>query len=430
MSKASKIILCLSIVLVVLLCAVFCVEYFVLQVPVFDRGGWYTTKEGTVQFRDYYARPLTGWLEIEGAHYYFTDDGAMFTGWLQQDAERYYMGTDGKLRTGWQAIDGDRYFFSNKGTMTTGWVKLADSRVYLGKDGTLQTGWLEQPEGSYYLDPDGYPQTGWIEVDGLSYYLKEDGLLDTCWQDSTSGMRYIGQDGQAHTGWLKVPEGNYYFDDQGLMQTGWVYDGTARYYLYDDGTVATGFVQIDETERFFMPDGSYIPLVNEDNPVPEDYSPVLVKYGGLKVDESCHAALTELAAAAKKAGYGFRLNTAYRDLAYQQSLWNSRIRSYTRQGYSKEKATQLTAQTVAVPGTSEHQLGLSVDIRASGNLYNWLEKHSWEYGFILRYPKGKSEITGISYEPWHFRFVGKPLAKQVYDSGLCLEEYLESLKAN
>ena len=94
---------------------------------------------------------------------------------------------------------------------------------------------------------------------------------------------------------------------------------------------------------------------------------------------------------------------------------------------------------MAVPGTSEHQLGLAVDIvdRSNQNLdesqedtavQQWLMAHSWEYGFILRFPTGKSDITGIIYEPWHYRYVGRDAAKEIYDRGICLEEYLDGLE--
>ena len=90
---------------------------------------------------------------------------------------------------------------------------------------------------------------------------------------------------------------------------------------------------------------------------------------------------------------------------------------------------------MAIPGTSEHQLGLAVDIvdkhsqvldnsQADTPAQQWLMEHSWEYGFILRYPEGKSEITGIIYEPWHYRYVGKEAAAEIHELGLCLEEYL------
>ena len=91
---------------------------------------------------------------------------------------------------------------------------------------------------------------------------------------------------------------------------------------------------------------------------------------------------------------------------------------------------------VALPGTSEHQTGLALDIVDAGYqeldeaqentpVQQWLMRNSWRYGFILRYPTGKSNITGIIYEPWHYRYVGRDAARAIYESGLCLEEYLE-----
>jgi D-alanyl-D-alanine carboxypeptidase len=104
-------------------------------------------------------------------------------------------------------------------------------------------------------------------------------------------------------------------------------------------------------------------------------------------------------------------------------------------GYSYEKACAITEETLAVPGASEHQAGLSVDIVtlrhqvlndafADTKAGKWLAEHAHEYGFILRYPKDKEEITGINYEPWHFRYVGKEAAEQIYELGCCLEEYV------
>jgi len=90
----------------------------------------------------------------------------------------------------------------------------------------------------------------------------------------------------------------------------------------------------------------------------------------------------------------------------------------------------MAGQWVAIPGTCEHELGLAVDINAdkeqSSNeeVYNWLAENAWRYGFILRYPKGKEDITGIDYEPWHYRYVGKEVAKEIYEEGITLEEYV------
>ncbi|MFQ7289836.1 MAG: M15 family metallopeptidase [Lacrimispora saccharolytica] len=107
-----------------------------------------------------------------------------------------------------------------------------------------------------------------------------------------------------------------------------------------------------------------------------------------------------------------------------------------RAGYPEEDVAVEAAKTVAVPGTSEHELGLALDIVDSSYpeleteqentpVQRWLMKNSWKYGFVLRYPSDKSALTGIIYEPWHYRYVGKEAAKVMYEEELCLEEYLE-----
>ncbi len=104
-------------------------------------------------------------------------------------------------------------------------------------------------------------------------------------------------------------------------------------------------------------------------------------------------------------------------------------------GYAQEDAQREAARSVAAPGTSEHQLGLAADIvdqsyqslddhQAETPVQQWLMAHSWEYGFILRYPPEKSETTGVIYEPWHYRYVGKEAAQAITRQGVCLEEYL------
>jgi D-alanyl-D-alanine carboxypeptidase len=109
-----------------------------------------------------------------------------------------------------------------------------------------------------------------------------------------------------------------------------------------------------------------------------------------------------------------------------------------QEGMTEEDARREAATVIAVPGTSEHQLGLAVDIidtklwaleEEQENLpaQKWLMENSWRYGFILRYPKDRIDSTGIIYEPWHYRYVGTDVAKEIYDSGMTLEEYIESL---
>ena len=127
--------------------------------------------------------------------------------------------------------------------------------------------------------------------------------------------------------------------------------------------------------------------------------------------------------------------SAYRTQATQTRLYNNKVSRLRAVGYSAEEARVEAARWVAPPGTSEHQTGLALDLvsldyqlldekQEQTPEQQWLMAHSWEYGFVLRYPSDKSEITGIGYEPWHYRYVGKEAAKAMHESGQCLEEYV------
>ena len=426
MSKKAKIILLIAVLLMAALAAIFCVEYFVLQTPAFDRSGWYTDDNGAVQYRDYYAKPLTGRLTIENKQYYFDETGTMRTGWQTLEGKQYYFGADGAMRTGWLEDSGKRYYLNQEGTPYSGWLEEEGQRWYLDA-GVVQTGWLELEEGKYLLDENGQPLTGWVEQEGLRYYLSESGILDNRWQDTPEGLTYVQED-QKHTGWLKVPEGTFWFNEQGIAHTGWVTDETGRFYLYGDGTYATGFVEIDGIERYFTADGQYILLCNRWNPVPDDFAMQLVEVGKYKMDATCAKAMEEMMAAAKADGVTLKINNTYRSKKTQESMWKTRQVKYMGQGMTLAEADAYIGRSVAVPGTSEHQTGLAADIKGSQKVYDWLAQNSWKYGFILRYPDDKIDITGIIFEPWHFRYVGNAFAKEVYDSGLCLEEYFQALK--
>ena len=177
-------------------------------------------------------------------------------------------------------------------------------------------------------------------------------------------------------------------------------------------------------------------LVNPWNFMPEDYEITLKSLGdGHKVDERCYDDLQAMLEACREEGLSPIICSSYRTQEKQESLFQNKIQRLINQGYSEEEAPVEAAKVVAVPGTSEHQLGLAVDIvdlnhqlldesQESTDVQQWLIAHSWEYGFILRYPNDKSEMTGIIYEPWHYRYVGKDAAKEIYDAGVCLEEYL------
>ena len=184
-------------------------------------------------------------------------------------------------------------------------------------------------------------------------------------------------------------------------------------------------------------------LVNPWNALPEDFSVELTTLAscGLKVDKRIQADLDEMLSACQEAGLRPLICSAYRTQAVQTRLYKNKISRLRAAGYSRESAEAEAGRWVAVPGTSEHQTGLALDIVSAGyQVLNkkqadtaeqkWLMEHCWEYGFILRYSSEKSEITGIGYEPWHYRYVGKEAALAMRDSGQCLEEYLEALEDN
>lgn len=135
--------------------------------------------------------------------------------------------------------------------------------------------------------------------------------------------------------------------------------------------------------------------------------------------------------AARKDGIYPVVWEGYRTYEEQQKILDDKIKAYINEGYSQSRAERTAKEWVALPGTSEHQLGIAVDINAdkskssNDEVYTWLAANAHNYGFILRYPQGKQEITGTSYEPWHYRYVGVDAAWEIYERGICLEEYFE-----
>ena len=161
---------------------------------------------------------------------------------------------------------------------------------------------------------------------------------------------------------------------------------------------------------------------------------------GWPVDARIAQPLKDFLAAAKADGYTLQVISGYRTFARSAVLLENEVQAQMKyNGYSREKAEQVAATRVAPPGTSEHNTGLAVDI-LSGDYYNhhsqieesfeydaeaaWMKAHCAEYGFILRYPKDKQDVTGIIFEPWHFRYVGVEIATYIMQNGLTLEEYL------
>ena len=177
-------------------------------------------------------------------------------------------------------------------------------------------------------------------------------------------------------------------------------------------------------------------LVNPWNALPEDYEVELATLSnGLQVDARIYDDLSDMLTDCRAAGLSPIVCSAYRTEATQTRLYNNKVAQVRASGVPEDQVEAEAARWVAKPGTSEHQTGLALDIVAASYQIlderqedtaeqKWLMENSWKYGFILRYPSEKSAVTGIGYEPWHYRYVGKAAAAEIYRTGVCLEEYL------
>ncbi len=198
-------------------------------------------------------------------------------------------------------------------------------------------------------------------------------------------------------------------------------------------------LQYDPTGRYVqqsVPDWK-LRLVNDWNAIDENYEKgiKLVAAGNRnqKVDSRILADLNAMLAAGK--AYGIDVQSGYRAYSHQATLYWRQVNAQKSKGYDDVKAQEIAGTIVKRPGYSEHNSGLAVDLGGSGNFnldesfentaaYRWLIENCAEYGFVLRFPKNKEAVTGVIYEAWHFRYVGKEAAKEMMEKGLCLEEYL------
>lgn len=468
MRKLKNTLIAVALILVLFLAGIIAVPYYVMGINIFDRSGWATGKSGAVQYHDFYGKPLTQWQQLDSGWYYFDpDSGDMVTGWLELPQGRYYLGSDGVRKsgwvmlsdgsyyldpqeftavTGWFDLDGNRYHMDDRGRVTTGWADIGGSRYHFTGEGCLLTGWQEIDGNRYFLGGDGAMVTGWTEADWGRCFLNSDGSLGSGWTDTPDGRYYLTENGCIATGKVETPEGILYLDDLGQPVTGWfdldgkrlylTEDGQptlgwkeidgSLYYFREDGVMARGKVVLDGKNYYFASTGKHIYMVNSWNPLPDDYAPELVNYNGMQIAAEALEPLKAMIKQVQSLGY-YKVTSIYRSVGTQQSIWDRRYNSFIAAGYSKAGALAEVAKQVAVPGTSEHHLGLAVDIDGVKAVHGWFFEHSWEYGFIVRYPDGKTDITGITYEPWHYRYVGVELAKELYELNMCLEEYLDML---
>ncbi len=407
-----------------------------------DHSGW-GMHDGRAYYLDYEGNRLTGWQDIDGSRFCFAEDGYLCTGWQTVDGARRYFLADGALAQGLLTVDGAVYRFDDAGIPYVGWLEEEGIRRYFddeGKmatepctvdgtayvflaDGSLVTGWYEN---RYYLE-DGTLAQGWMELEGKTLYFQEDGTPFVGWLTLDDRQYYLQADGSLYRGWMDRDGQRLYFREDGSLHHGWLTENGYTYYLKEDGSMAVSPTEIEGQMHYFTPKGIHLWLVNPWNYLPENYEVELVSTEkGYQIAADCLEALEAMLAGCREAGLNPNLISGWRSYWDQLYLYQEKVKEY---GYTTGR------KIVAEPNTSEHQLGYSVDI-VDGSYRNldavqgtkpvqlWLMEHCWEYGFILRYPEGSTDITGIIYEPWHYRYVGLEVSLELRELGITLEEYL------
>ena len=401
----------------VLLLLCICILAFLLYFIQQPADGWHKMEAGTEYILE--GKPLTGWQDIDGFRYYFGDTGLLHTAWQQIGAHTYYFGNDGALFTGWLTQNGKQFYLRSDGSLAIGMQVIEEELYHFSPDGSFLTGLVAKDGVTLLYDDHGFLNEGWIFIDGRWYYGNENGIPLTGWQELNGLQHYFTDTGAAADGWLALDGFDHYF--------------------YEKGIPAQGERTIDGVVRYFASNGQHLYLVNPWHMLPEGYNVELVSINDrYQIAEIAYADFKDMMDACRADGLKPVVCSAYRTYDYQNDLYQNRIKRYIQVGYSEDTATALAGRSVAIPGTSEHQLGLALDIvdfdyqhlnKTPANMptQKWLMANSWQYGWILRYPSEKSAITGIIYEPWHYRYVGKTVAAEIHELGICLEEYLDML---
>ena len=267
-------------------------------------------------------------------------------------------------------------------------------------------------------------------------YLSTKEETESIKEDLKTDVDEISSESYESVEWIEDSELYDLVDQSDLSSTENIDTFTIDDFL-NEAQIAT--VSEDSNESSFEKDAWNLILVNKTHPIPDDYEFVLTTItGSMKCDERVREPLIDMLAGAQADGINLIVCSPYRDYELQSRLFARKINLYMGKGYSYLEAYKISSQKVTVPGASEHQLGMAFDIVTSSHSTldyefgdtragKWLKEHSKEYGFILRYPRGKEDITSIEYEPWHFRYVGVEAATYIMDHEITLEEFIEGL---
>ena len=318
--------------------------------------------------------------------------------------------TSSATTSGWVKHDGAWYYFDGNGNpVKNAW----QGSYYLKADGKMaQSEWIydDSYQAWYYLKSDGsYAYSAWQG----NYYLKSDGKMainEWVYDSSYQAWYYLTSDGSyAYSTW----QGNYYLKSDGKMAVNEWVDG-GRYYVDTTGLWKANS-KVSNKGSYYSLQGKYdeIVVANKHYPMSKDYYP--------GENATAKAAFLKLIAQMQEEGYAISDNySGFRSYATQAQLYQS---------YVNQEGQGAADRYSARPGYSEHQTGLAFDVIGTdgqlvedSNAAQWLLEHAPDYGFVVRYPRGKESITGYMHEEWHLRYIGKE-AKDIAASGLTLEEY-------
>ena len=372
--------------------------------------GAFKAKQATVAQTDTSSATTRGWVKQDGAWYYFDENGNSVKNAWQRS---YYLKSDGKMaQSEWIYDDSYQawYYLKSDGSYA---YSTWQGNYYLKSDGKMAKGeWVYDSsyQAWYYLKSDGsYAYSAWQG----NYYLKSDGKMakgEWVYDSSYQAWYYLTSDGSyAYSTW----QGNYYLKSDGKMAVNEWVDG-GRYYVDTTGLWKANS-KVSNKGSYYSLQGKYdeIVVANKHYPMSKDYYP--------GENATAKAAFLKLIAQMKEEGYAISDNySGFRSYATQAQLYQS---------YVNQEGQAAADRYSARPGYSEHQPGLAFDvIGTDGQLVEdssaaqWLLEHAPDYGFVVRYPRGKESITGYMHEEWHLRYIGKE-AKDVAASGLTLEEY-------
>ena len=352
----------------------------------------------------------SGWVKQDGAWYYFDGNGNPVKNAWQGS---YYLKADGKMAQSEWIYDSSYqawYYLKSDGSYAkNAW----QGAYYLKSNGKMAQGeWVYDSsyQAWYYLKSDGsYARNAWQG----NYYLKSDGKMakgEWVYDATYQAWYYLKSDGSyAYSTW----QGNYYLKSDGKMAVNEWVDG-GRYYVDTTGLWKANS-KVSNKGSYYSLQGKYdeIIVANKHYPMSKDYYP--------GENATAKAAFLKLIAQMKEEGYAISDNySGFRSYATQAQLYQS---------YVNQEGQAAADRYSARPGYSEHQTGLAFDvIGTDGQLVEdssaaqWLLEHAPDYGFVVRYPRGKESITGYMHEEWHLRYIGKE-AKDIAASGLTLEEY-------